>query len=434
MNAPVDKPDLLVKLKWLMFFRIFFTIFLLGSTIIVQYGQQLNSMYPPLMLLYGIIAGVFMLSIGYAVQIYRVVNLLRFAYIQTSLDTLIVSLIIFATGCYSSIFSFLYLMVIVYSSLMIFRRGSLYIAALSSIQYGVMLDMEYFGILKPFVQVRSLLPGDLSHVLYKIVITMVACFAVSLLSSLLAEQARASRRELQAMEAHVRRVERLAYMGEMAAGLAHEIKNPLASLTGSIQMLREEMYCDAGGEKLMRIVLREADRLNAIVTDFLIFAKPQSGNVLQIDVAQSLTEVLELFRRDATRRQQIRITTELISDAQITIDPTHFHQIFWNLLLNAVDAMPDGGTIHIGMRRLSNGGIEITVSDTGCGISAAHIPQIFNPFFTTKPGGTGLGLSIVHRLLENCGGRLDVKSDINSGTAMTLIFPRWVSEITGGMA
>ena len=422
--AACDEPDLLVKIKWLMFFRIFFTIFLLGSTIIVQYGQQLNSMYPPLLFLYGIIAGVFMLSIGYAIQISRAVSLLRFAYLQISLDTVIVSLIIFATGCYSSIFSFLYLLIIVYASLMIFRRGSLYIAALSSIQYGVMLDMEFFGILKSFVPSRSLHSGDISQVMYKVVITMVACFAVSLLSSLLAEQARASRSKLQAMEAHVRRVERLAYMGEMAAGLAHEIKNPLASLTGSIQMLQEEIHCDAGEEKLMRIVLREADRLNAIVTDFLIFAKPPSGNILQIDVAQALTEVLELFQHDTARRRQIHMTADLIPDIHIAIDPTHFHQIIWNLLLNAVEAMPSCGDIHIKMRHISNGDIEISVSDSGHGISAEHIHQIFNPFFTTKPGGTGLGLSIVHRLLESYGGRLDVKSNVNSGTTMTLIFPK----------
>ena len=118
----------------------------------------------------------------------------------------------------------------------------MFIAALSSIQYGLMVDLEFYGILKPFVTVRSLLlADDLTQVTYKIVITMIAFFAVACLSSLLAEQARSSRKELLAMEEHVRRVDRMAYMGEMAAGLAHEIRNPLASLTGSIQMLKEEL-------------------------------------------------------------------------------------------------------------------------------------------------------------------------------------------------
>ena len=422
MNTPVRTDnDLLKKIKWLMFFRVFFTMFLLGSTIIVQYGQQLSSPNPQLVLLYGINAVVFILSIGYAIILRYDIYIPTLAYLQIILDTVIVSLIVFATGCYASIFSFIYLLVVVYSSLLLSRKGSMLIAALSSIQYGLMVELEFYGFLKPFVAVRSpLLTDDLTVVTYKIVITMIACFAVAWLSSFLAEQARSSRIALQAMEEHVRRVDRMAYMGEMAAGLAHEIRNPLASLTGSIQLLKEELQLPAGQEKLMRIVLREADRLSALVSDFLLFAKPPSGNITDIWVEEVLLETLALFENDPICCRRVSISTELLPHVRIAMDPIHFRQILWNLLLNAAEAVRDQGNIHIRMQNVQNGHVEVRISDTGHGISPEHIPLIYNPFFTTKTSGTGLGLSIVHRLLEAYGGSLDVESRIGQGTVAIL--------------
>lgn len=421
MDTPVPTDnDLQKKIKWLMLFRVIFTVFLLGSTISVHYRQQIVSQNTSLEFLYGIIAGVFILSIGYAVTLRYGMNLLRIAYLQIIFDTIVVSLIIFATGCYSSIFSFLYILVIVYSSQLFFRKGSMFIAALSSIQYGLMVDLEYYGILKPFVDVRSQLADDLTQVTYKIVITMIAFFAVAFLSSLLAEQARSSRKKLIDMEEHVRRVDRMAYMGEMAAGLAHEIRNPLASLTGSIQMLKEELQFHPGQEKLMRIIMREADRLSILLSDFLLFARPPSGNVTEFFVEDILLETLGLFERDMSYCRRVSITTDLISGVRIAMDPIHFRQILWNLLLNAAEAIPDQGKIHIRMQNQQNKYVEIRIADTGHGISPEHINLIFNPFFTTKPAGTGLGLAVVHRLLETYGGSMDVESQINEGTVVTL--------------
>lgn len=419
-NLVRDNNELLAKIKWLIFFRIIFTVFLLGSTIFVQQENQSGLSSYPVLFLYGIITGVFILSVVYIVFI-RYSPKLAFSYVQLNVDTLIVSLIIFATGSYSSIFSFLYLLVIAYSSILLSRKGCMYIAAISSIQYGLMLELEYYGVLEPFLLSQSLIANDLTQVTYKIIITMVACFSVAFLSSFLAEQTRSSKRELKAMEEHVRRVQSLAYMGEMAAGLAHEIKNPLASMTGSIQILKEELSLESGQEKLMRIILREASRLNSLVTDFLLFAKPPSGNIIKIDVDDMITEVVDLFQKDKSLKKKIIITAELLEDFCIDMDPVHFRQILWNLLLNASESIQDDhGKIHIRMRSLQNGYGEISIADTGKGISPADINLIFNPFFTTKIRGTGLGLSIVHRLVENNEGRLDVESMPNQGTVMSL--------------
>ena len=217
-NALIEsESDIYHNLKWLMFFRVLFTSLLLGSTIVLQLGEAPSPLARQLLVLYGLIAGIFLLSFIYALILPRVKQELFFAYLQTGIDTFVVTLIIFVTGSFASIFSFLYLVVIIYSSMLLFRRGSMVMAALCSIQYGVMVDLEYYGILEPFV-----MEGDLaavnyawSHVLYKIIVTMVACFDVAFLSSFLAEQTRKTKKELLALEDHVRRVEKMAYMGEL---------------------------------------------------------------------------------------------------------------------------------------------------------------------------------------------------------------------------
>ena len=294
-------------------------------------------------------------------------------------------------------------------------------AALCSIQYGVMVDLEYYGILEPFV-----MEGDLaavnyawSHVLYKIIVTMVACFAVAFLSSFLAEQTRKTKKELLALEDHVRRVEKMAYMGEMAAGMAHEIKNPLASLAGSIQLLREDIHYNPDHDKLMQIVLRETDRLSSLVNNFLLFAKPLPGQVEAIVVDRALTEIVELFEKDNTSSGRISITKEFFSDIWIEMDPMHLRQVLWNLLLNAAEAIEGEGHIEIKMYPLKDKHIGIKIADDGCGMSRELIQSVFDPFFTTKSSGTGLGLSIVHRILESYNSRLDVESKIGSGTSVT---------------
>jgi len=413
------------KLQWLMFSRVLFTSLLLGSTILLQLGESASPLAPPLLLLYGLIAGIFLLSFTYAVIVKHVKREIRFAYIQIGIDTVVVSLIIFVTGCYSSIFSFLYLVIIIYSSMLLFRKGSMIIAVLCSIQYGVMLDLEYYGILKPFDAAGvTLTAADYagSHVLYKILITMAACFAVAILSSLLSEGERKTRKELAAMEDHVKRVEKLAVVGEMAAGLAHEIKNPLASLTGSIQLLTEDIKYDPQHASLMRIVLREADRLSSLVSDFLLFARPQAGKSEAIELGKVLSEVVELFDKDIRKGRNVLITKTVTPNLWVQMDAAHLRQVLWNLLLNAAEAIDGSGHIQIKLYPSKNRFACIEINDDGCGMTREMLESIFDPFFTTKPGGTGLGLSIVHSIVESYNSWLEVESKINEGTTFTLKF------------
>jgi two-component system sensor histidine kinase HydH len=414
--------EFLHKFKWIMFFRLLFTTILLGSTIIFQLRESPSLLARPLVFIYVLTAAIYLLSFIYSLILRRVKRQLLFAYVQFIIDTVVVTLILYVTGGFSSIFSFLYLVVIIYSSMLLFRRGSMIVAALCSIQYGIMVDLEYFGIFLPFVMEGGSVDFTWSQALFKIVITMVACFAVAFLSGLLSEQERKTKKELLAMEVQVKRVEKMAVIGEMAAGLAHEIKNPLASLTGSIQLLREDLSDNTDHNKLMQIVLREADRLSSLVNDFLLFARPPMGKRAPIELKGALMETMELFEKDSSSLGSITINKTLIPNVWIEMDSAHLRQVLWNLLLNAAESINGRGRIDIRMIPFKNRHIGVQISDNGCGIPDNMVQSIFDPFFTTKPNGTGLGLSIVHRIVESHNSMLEVESEKDKGTTFTLRF------------
>ncbi len=426
--SPIPEKDYKTKMKGLMFFRLLFSALLLGSTIIMQLSDSAAPMERSLVVLYGLIIAIFLISLIYSLFLKRVKKEIPFAFIQTGVDTFFVTLIIFVTGGFLSVFSFLYLVVIIYSSMLLPMRGTMVIAALCGLQFGGLVELEYFGILDPFGTNSNTLASayDWYQIFFKLMITLLACFAVAFLSSLLSEQTRKSKEELRAMEGHVKRVEKMASIGEMAAGLAHEIKNPLASLTGSIQLLQEDMRYDPDHARLMQIILREADRLSSLASNFLFYARPPAGKVEPIELDRALLETAELFEKDGSNNGRISTIKNVSSDVWITMDPGHLHQILWNLLLNAAEAIDGEGQIGIEMFPLKNRYACVKITDNGCGISQEALKSIFDPFVTTKPNGTGLGLSIVHRILEAYDAWLNVESELNKGTSVTLNFKQIV--------
>ncbi len=228
------------------------------------------------------------------------------------------------------------------------------------------------------------------------------------------------------MEEQIRRQERLATVGSLAAGIAHEIRNPLASLSGSIQMLQGELELQGDHKHLMDIVLRETDRLNTIITEFLDYARPRSNQLEQISLASLLEETITLFRNSREYRRNFVIICDIPSAIAITGDPRRLRQVFWNLLINAAQAIHKGGTITISAASgtgIDGDEVTIRILDTGMGIAGEHLEHIFDPFFTTKPAGTGLGLAIAYRIIEDHNGTINVKSEVGKGTAVIINLP-----------
>ncbi len=237
--------------------------------------------------------------------------------------------------------------------------------------------------------------------------------------------------EFRQMQEQVRRMDRLAVAGELAAGIAHEIKNPLASLSGSIQMLRDEVDFGPMQQRLMDITMREAERLNGLVNEFLLFSRPEKAVDQSVEVNEVIKDTLEMLKNSPELSRPIRIEKSLTDNLWVHIDAQRLQQVIWNLVLNAVQEMTNSGrlTIATAIRTNRSGAeierklAEISIADTGPGILPENQGKVFDPFFTTKDQGTGLGLTIVHRIVEDYDGEIFMESDGRSGTIFTLHFP-----------
>jgi len=223
------------------------------------------------------------------------------------------------------------------------------------------------------------------------------------------------------MESRMRQADRLATVGRMAANIAHEIRNPLASLTGAIEVLTSPLTADDARERLSQIVARESERLNHIIKNFLEYARPAPLSIATFDVAAAVEDVLLLLEHRASPGS-LKVIREFAPSIPWAVDAQQFRQILWNLCLNAVEAMPDGGELRVSVA-VRGGTLEVAVSDTGDGIAAADVSHVFEPFFSTKPEGTGLGLALVHRIVLDHGGEIDVRSSPGLGTTFTLTLP-----------
>jgi len=230
------------------------------------------------------------------------------------------------------------------------------------------------------------------------------------------------------LEREARLRQRLAAVGEMAAGIAHEIRNPLASMSGSIQLLREELPLSEEQAQLMDIVLRESERLNQTIGSFLAYARPQRAAVSRLDVRSVVEDAAALLRNSAEVRDAHRVDIDVpLKPVWYEADGNQIRQIIWNLATNGLRAMKDGGRLLLSVseQRDSVGRLEVVLSvqDEGCGIPADEVDSIFQPFRSTFERGTGLGLATVHRIVTDYSGTIQVSSTVGSGTTMRVRLP-----------
>jgi two-component system sensor histidine kinase PilS (NtrC family) len=233
------------------------------------------------------------------------------------------------------------------------------------------------------------------------------------------------------LEDEMRRREWFAKIGEMSAGMAHEIRNPLGGMAGALQMLRNDQSLDGESARLMDIAIGEATRLNTIVTEFLRYSRPPDLNLKECDLRVLLEETIALIKHDDGSPSSPAIALDHDPGlALIQVDPDKMKQVFWNLATNAVQAMPSGGrlTISTARRRVMSGGrsgeiVEIAFQDTGSGINRDDLKKIFFPFFTTKKEGSGLGLATAQRIVDQHGGWIRVESREGQGSRFTVCLP-----------
>jgi two-component system sensor histidine kinase PilS (NtrC family) len=229
--------------------------------------------------------------------------------------------------------------------------------------------------------------------------------------------------DLRALENQLLQTEKLAAVGQLAAGIAHEIRNPLAGISGSIQMLSQEHATDPQQKKLMDIVIREIDRLNLLITDFLNYAKPEKSPEQPVDLRPVIEEVLALSRRHPDVSPGFVWDTD-IQSVQVLGFAEKLKQAFYNICINSLQAMKDRPVQKLEVRLSARGDWAVlSIKDSGAGMSEDTKKKMFEPFHTTKAKGTGLGLAITYKILEVHRAQIDVQSELGVGTEFIIKFP-----------
>ncbi len=228
--------------------------------------------------------------------------------------------------------------------------------------------------------------------------------------------------EVKKLEERLRLSEKMALLGQLSAGLAHEVRNPLSIISGSIEVLSNEVKPSDENVRLLKVAIQEVERLNLLVEDFLLLTSPIQSLTSSVDISRIIGETVELFLNGASRNGfDVIVNTQ--KELYVRADFPQLKQVFWNLLLNAREAMPNGGKIMVETHADEND-VVVKVSDEGCGIDEKTISRIFEPFFSTKKVGTGLGLAIVQKVVEGYNGRICVLSAENKGATFVITLPK----------
>ena len=227
--------------------------------------------------------------------------------------------------------------------------------------------------------------------------------------------------EIRRLEEEVARSRRLASLGSLAAGVAHEIRNPLSSIKGFATWFRERYRDNPEERETAEVMIREVDRLNRVITQLLEFARPLTMHRVPTPLQAVIRHALKMVEGEAQAKRIVVETDLSVEVGEIPLDADRMTQVLLNLFQNAIGAMEGGGVLRISLDRRDEKGVRITVADTGIGIPKEELPRVFDPYFTTRPSGTGLGLAIVHKIVEAHGGEVRLESEPGRGTTATVL-------------
>ncbi len=563
-NPDPDK-ELFLRVKTIMVLRV---VFLTGFLILVIAFERNSLQETPIVPLSAVLCAAYFLVLASALFLRIGMNLLSVAWFQVLGDLCVVGGIIFSTGGVESPLSFLFLFVIVGSSVMLPRAACYLTASGASIIYGLLVDLEYFRVIQPiyfFPQSSVFYQG--AYLFYTVTLNIASFFSVAYLSSILNNRLRLVKDELQnknmdlkklqefhrnvvqnmvnglmttdlegrvtsvniacesitgfplgecigkhcyqllpmeelsrlftykgdgipmpyhmegectrkdgetilismkishlfnpeadpkrnleqqvegyicvfedrteihEMGEKMKQSEQLAAVGKFSAGLAHEIRNPLASLSGSIQVLKETLETDEEQRRLMNIVLKETERVNDIVTDFLAYSQPRKSKPTVIDLTQLLEDIITLMKNSNEYDPSINI--QLVAPPEhiiIQSEEAQIKQMIWNLCVNGLQAMDESGNLTMTVKKVegyqhkkfetNRRGVVIIVEDQGRGIPLEEQERIFDPFFTTREEGVGLGLPTVKQIVERFAGHIGVESEPGHGTCFDIFLPQ----------
>jgi two-component system sensor histidine kinase PilS (NtrC family) len=529
-GSPATNDHLKNQIQWLLFFRVLFLSLMLGISVLLQ-TKKPSFYLPPLHYLAYFIAGLYLFTILSALMLRMIRCYSRFGYLQITLDVLLVTLLVFFTGGSQSVFTVVYFFPIVMGAFMLFRRGSLLFAALSTLLFGSLLLVEYGGYASRFIHSYPTQMANFQALLHYFTIYSLTFFLVAILSSMLSTRLQKTEAELfqtasdydqlfflykqifddintgiitvdadnritsfnraaeritgygagetlgrklpkafpelkaalpdderrqmaaisrkngetipvgyscsrltaldenkngsvytlqdlsqiKKMEGQIQQAEKMATIGEMAAGIAHELRNPLAAISGAAQLLDKETQDGSVNKRLYDIILRESDRLDATIHEFLLFSKPVKPEKEWFSMRALAQEAMETLVQNPGWNHALTIDLEISPELDSWGDPQLLRQVLLNLVGNSANAcrnMENGrillraGERKIGDKETLQAAIVLEIVDNGPGIPEDIQERIFEPFFTTRETGTGLGLAIVRQIVHSHGGEI----------------------------
>jgi len=270
----------------------------------------------------------------------------------------------------------------------------------------------------PYILVKEIEPHELASETMEIVFY----FAIALLVGFLVDREYSARRKQQEAHLQVERSQKLSLVGQIAAGVAHEIKNPLASIKGAADILSDDAASPAERSEFRDILQGEVRRIDGTVREFLDFARPRETRLERLDLGEALRIVARQTEAQA-RQQGVAVETELQPNVFVAGDPEKLHQMVLNLLLNAIEASPSGRSVTLRLLVDPRDRARVEVSDQGSGIRPENTERVFEPFFTTKPSGSGLGLAVVKTIVDAHQGQIEITNRESGGTTVSVVLP-----------
>jgi signal transduction histidine kinase len=416
MSTKVERRDIF----WYMILRLVVVGSLLVSALVIQIS---GAVIFPIIPIFYVIAAACALTGIYALlylfdRHYRVQ-----AYAQLLTDLLLITAFVYITGGLTTSTYVLYVFAILAASLVISARAAYLAASLAAILFGLLVDGMYFGLLG-YYSPEQKVGLSFGSVLFTLFIAWASFFAIAFLTNYLSGNLRKTRAQLRQARKDLIIKERLAEAGRVSAGLAHEIRNPLAAISGAVQVLRGDLVLDREQTELMDIVIRESNRVSQSIDQFLDLAAPGKETFFEVNLSDILDETLTMLRASGELNGTIALAgNHAGSRVSMVANPNQVKQVFWNLAKNAVKAMPGGGTLRIDL--LDEGdGVRIVVADTGVGMTEKDKEHLFEPFYSGFNDGRGLGLSGIRRVVDDYDGTIEVRSEPDQGTEIVITLPK----------
>lgn len=345
-------------------------------------------------------------------------------YVQILFDLLLITALVYFSGGLRGSFYFLYVFEIIAASIVISSSAAYITAILSGVLFAALIDGMYLGIIPQYAS-GAPTPISLDALVTNVFTSWGIFFLIALLMNYLTGNLRRTREQLEYAQKELEVKKSLALAGEISAHLAHEIRNPLAAISGSVQVLRNELALSDEQRDLMNIVVDESDRVSQSIEQYLNLASPGKQTFMAVDLSQVLKESIMLLQRSGELNGTYRVEGNYESAGIFCYgNSNQFKQIFWNLIKNALKAMPEGGTLRIDLKQRKKNEIEINIRDNGRGMAKEDKERLFEPFYSGFKGGKGIGMAVVRRIVDDYNGKIQVCSELDKGTEIAIVLPQ----------